>query len=88
MSCLALELSPFLHLYSNYDHCNLSFVGASGKSKTWQFTSQGEEKIELNVYELMCKLFLEGENAENIFTHIFLILEWNLIAQLSIGECC
>ncbi len=33
------------------------------------------------VYELMCKLFLEGKDVEYIFAHLFLTLEWNLMSQ-------
>ncbi len=44
LSCLDIVLI-FLHLYCNYDHCNISFVGASGKSKTWWSSSQVEQKM-------------------------------------------
>ncbi len=40
LSCLGIVLI-FLPLYSSYDHCNLSFVGASGKSKTMRERKNG-----------------------------------------------
>ncbi len=34
-----------------------------------------------NVSNLMCSLFLEGDDPEYSFAHCFLMLEWNLMAQ-------
>ena len=32
------------------------------------------------VYELMCNIFLEGDDEEYNFAHAFLTLEWNLMS--------
>lgn len=42
---------------------------------------EGKKKMGWKVYELMCKLFLEGEDDEYIFAHLFLTLEWNLMSR-------
>jgi len=33
------------------------------------------------VYELICNIFLEGDDEEYIFDHSFLTLEWNLMSR-------
>ena len=33
------------------------------------------------VYELICNIFLEGDDEEYIFAHAFLTLEWNLMSR-------
>jgi hypothetical protein len=41
----------------------------------------GKKKIDFNVYQLMCELFMMEEGEEFIFVRSFLTLEWNLMAQ-------
>ena len=41
----------------------------------------GKKKIDFNVYQLMCELFMREEGEEFIFACSFLTLEWNLMAR-------
>ena len=34
-----------------------------------------------NVYKKLCELLFEGEGDDYAFAHVFLALEWNLLAQ-------
>ncbi len=43
--------------------------------------SQGKKRMGWKVYELMCRLFLEGDDPEYSFAHCFLTLEWNLMSR-------
>lgn len=42
---------------------------------------EGKDAMSFACYSLLCKKFFEGEKAEYIFAHLFLTLEWNLIAR-------
>ena len=42
---------------------------------------EGKEAMSFACYELLCKKFFEGEKNEYAFAHLFLTLEWNLIAR-------
>jgi hypothetical protein len=41
----------------------------------------GKKKMDFNVYQLMCELFMSEEEEEFIFARSFLTLEWNLMAR-------
>ena len=43
--------------------------------------NKGKKKMGWKVYELMSKLFMEGEDDEYIFAHAFLTLKWNLMVR-------
>ena len=42
---------------------------------------EGKEKMSFEVYQVICKLLLTSGTTESIFTHCFLVLEWNLMAR-------
>lgn len=42
---------------------------------------EGKDVMSFACLKLLCKKFLEGENDEYHFAHLFLLLEWNLIAR-------
>jgi len=42
---------------------------------------EGKEAMSFECYKLLCKKFFQGEKDEYHFAHLFLLLEWNLIAQ-------
>ncbi len=42
---------------------------------------EGKEAMSFACYELLCRKFFEGEKDEYNFAHVFLTLEWNLIAR-------
>ena len=42
---------------------------------------EGKEAMSFACYELLCKTFFEGKKDEYNFAHLFLTLEWNLIAR-------
>ncbi|KAL7457648.1 hypothetical protein ACHAXS_000402, partial [Conticribra weissflogii] len=47
-----------------------------------------KKKMGFKVYELVCKKFLEGEDNEYTFCHLFLVLEWNLMARSeNVADC-
>ncbi len=49
---------------------------------------EGKKKMGWKVYELMCRLFLEGEDNEYTFAHLFLTLEWNLMSRSeNVADC-
>jgi len=41
----------------------------------------GKKKMDFNIYQLMCELFMREEGEEFIFSRCFLTLEWNLMAR-------
>jgi hypothetical protein len=41
----------------------------------------GKKKMDFNVYQLMCELFMREEGEEFIFSRCFVTLEWNLMAR-------
>ena len=43
--------------------------------------NQGKKRMGWKVYEVMCRLFLEGDDPEYSFAHCFLTLEWNLMLR-------
>ena len=43
--------------------------------------NQGKKRMGWKVYEVMCRLFLEGDDPEYSFAHCFLTLEWNLMSR-------
>ena len=42
---------------------------------------EGKEVMSFECLKLLCKKFFEGQNDEYHFAHLFLLLEWNLIAR-------
>ena len=50
---------------------------AKEKQKIGTKNDEGKEKIE--VHQVICKLLLISGTTESIFTHCFLVLEWNLM---------
>ncbi len=43
--------------------------------------NQGKKRMGWKVYEVMCCLFLEGDNPEYSFAHCFLMLKWNSMSR-------
>ena len=41
---------------------------------------EGKKSISYEVYKKICELLFEGEGDDYAFTHVFLTLEWNLLA--------
>ena len=64
----------------------------SQKVERGETLEEGKEVMSFACYELLCKKFFEGEKDEYNFAHLFLTLEWNLIARsdnvvnLAIGD--
>ena len=42
---------------------------------------KGKKLMRYDVYKKLCELLFEGEGDDYAFTHLFLTLEWNLLAQ-------
>ena len=40
-----------------------------------------KEKMNFEMYQVICKLVLTSGTTESIITHCFLVLEWNLMAR-------
>ena len=55
----------------------------SEKVKSGRSLEEGKKPMNFDVYKLMCKKLLQMEKDEGAFAHLFLILEWNLMARAS-----
>ena len=55
----------------------------SEKVKSGQSLEEGKKPMNFDAYKLMCKKLIEMEKDEGAFAHLFLILEWNLMARAS-----
>ena len=55
----------------------------SKKVKSGRSLEEGKKPMNFDVYKLMCKKLLQMEKDEGAFAHLFLILEWNLMARAS-----
>jgi hypothetical protein len=42
---------------------------------------EGKDAMSFACLKLLCQKFIEGNKDEYHFTHLFLLLEWNLIAR-------
>ena len=42
---------------------------------------EGKKKMNINVFKLMCSKFAESGTEDAMFAHLYLILEWNLMAR-------
>ena len=62
------------------------------KVESGETLEEGKEAMSFACYNLLCQKFFEGKKNEYIFAHLFLTLEWNLIARsdnivnLSVGD--
>jgi len=54
---------------------------AKEKKEMGTKTDEGKEKMSFEVYEKICEVLLKSGTVESIFTHCFLVLEWNLMAR-------
>ena len=54
---------------------------AKEKQAMGKKNDEGKEKMSFEVYQQICKLLLTSGTTESIFTHCFLVLEWNLMAR-------
>ncbi len=71
-----------------FDICTPLFQVQELKVKNGDSQFQGKKKMEVDVYQLMCELFLAGNDREYIFAHLFLCLEWNLMARSeNVADC-
>ena len=46
-----------------------------------QSLEEGKKGMNIEVYRLMCTKLMEMETEDAVFAHLFLILEWNLMAR-------
>ena len=53
---------------------------ASQKTGSGESFDEGKKSISYGVYKKLCELLFEGEGDDYAFTHMFLTLEWNLLA--------
>ena len=72
-SVLAAELNQF----SN----SLSRKIAEAKVSSGQSLDEGKKPMSFAVYQLMCRKLLESDQADTLFAHTYLVLEWNLMAR-------
>ena len=54
---------------------------AKEKRELGKKMTKEKEKMSFEVYQVICKLLLTSGTTESIFTHCFLMLEWNLMAR-------
>ena len=72
-SVLAAELNQFLN--------SLSRKIAEAKVSSGQSLDEGKKPMSFAVYQLMCRKLLESDQADTLFAHTYLVLEWNLMAR-------
>ena len=48
--------------------------------KSGESLEEGKKGMTIKVYRLMCKKLIEMATEDAVFAHLFLILEWNLMA--------
>lgn len=51
------------------------------KAKSGQSLDEGKKPMSFAVYQLMCRKLLESDQADTLFAHTYLVLEWNLMAR-------
>ena len=51
------------------------------KTKLGTSLEEGKKGMNINVYKLLCQKLMEIDTEESIFGHLFLVLEWNLMAR-------
>ena len=54
---------------------------ASQKDESVKSLDEGKKSMIYEVYKKLCELLFEGEVDDYSFTHVFLTLEWNLLAR-------
>ena len=56
-------------------------VVASQKAKSGESLDEGSKSMSYEVYKKLFELLFEGEGNGYAFAHVFLTLEWNLLAR-------
>ena len=54
---------------------------ASQKDESGESLDEGKKLMSYEVYKKLCELLFEGEGYDYTFAHVFLTLEWNLLAR-------
>ena len=54
---------------------------ASQKAESGESLDEGKKMISYEVWKKLFRLLFDGEGDEYAFNHLFLTLEWNLLAQ-------
>ena len=54
---------------------------ADEKARFGTSLDEGKKGMSISVYKLMCKKLMGMETEDSVFGHLFLILEWNLMAR-------
>ena len=54
---------------------------ASQKSESGESLDEGNKSMNFEVYKKICEFLFEGEGDDYAFAHVFITLEWNLLAQ-------
>ena len=66
------ELSQFMSRMKN--------TVASQKAESGESLDEGKKWMSFEVYKKLCEFLFYGEGADYSFSHVFLMLEWNLLA--------
>ena len=72
-SVLAAELNQF--------SSSLKRKIAEAKATSGKSLDEGKKPMSFAVYQLMCRKLLESDQADTLFAHTYLVLEWNLMAR-------
>jgi len=54
---------------------------ATQKEESGSRAEEGKAVMSFEVYQILCQLLLASDDDESIFGHLFLTLEWNLMAR-------
>ena len=54
---------------------------ASQKAESGELLDEGKKLMSCEVYKKLCGSLFEGEGDDYAFAHVFLMLEWNLLAR-------
>ena len=56
---------------------------ASKTDESGESLDEGKKSMRYEVYKKLCELLFEEEGDDYTFAHVFLTLEWNLLAQIN-----
>ena len=68
-----IELSQFMS--------GMKRTVASQKAESGEILVEGKKSMSYEAYKKLCEFLFEGEGGDYAFAHMFLMLEWNLLAQ-------
>ena len=54
---------------------------AADKRDKGETLDEGKKPMSYDAYKALCQIFFKGESDEHLFAHVFIILQWNLMAR-------